>query len=125
MAGAKGAAGLDEEVSRRYQEMRVAYLQQVRELVPALTDAGEQAGDRAGLVELRRQVHRLRGSAGFYGYPEIGTSAASLEDWVVAVLDGDTHLTPERLQQLLGSLLATIAAAQPPAGLWGKENPPG
>lgn len=91
--------------------MQVRYLEQVREQLPVLAGFDPERAEPAGLEPLRKVAHNLRGSAGFYGYPAIGAAAATLEDWLVAVIAGESDLSPAHLRRLLAGLMAAVKAA--------------
>jgi HPt (histidine-containing phosphotransfer) domain-containing protein len=81
-------------------ELVGAYLAKLQDRVEELTRL-EQSGDRSGVIEL---CHRLAGSAGLYGLPELGSAAAGAE---TAVRQGMV------LDQALRPLREAIAAAGP------------
>jgi chemotaxis protein histidine kinase CheA len=65
-------------------------------------------GDPVDIVLLRHEVHRLRGSGGFYGFAAISEAAAATEDYLLAVIAGTVVL--DRGGGAL--LLAVVAAVQ-------------
>ena len=62
----------------------------VAELAERLIDAGD---DAAAIEELRREAHKLRGSAGSFGFAQASVVAAELEDaakqWLAQPADDD------------------------------------
>lgn len=78
--------------------VRDEYLQGARDQLGAIAELAERliaAGDdRAAIEELRRDAHRLRGSAGSFGFPQASVVAAELEEaakeWVSHLADGAT-----------------------------------
>lgn len=105
---------LPAEFFEQYRSMQARYLEQVREQLPVLAGFDPERADPAGLEPLRKVAHNLRGSAGFYGYPAIGAAAATLEDWLVAVMAGESDLSPADLRRLLAGLMTAVKAASPP-----------
>jgi HPt (histidine-containing phosphotransfer) domain-containing protein len=71
---------------------------------------------RGAWDEARRAAHRLRGSAGTYGFAPLGAVAAAIEDLLLAEPAGPREQTRERLERLAGDLLAQaeLAAAERP-----------
>jgi chemotaxis protein histidine kinase CheA len=69
--------------------------------------------DAEALDELRREAHKLRGSAGSYGFAEATRIAAELEEaaktWLAALQD-----RPESRGALARGLLHRLTAALPP-----------
>ena len=63
----------------------------------------EDALNHSGTEELFKQVHRLTGSSGSYGFMDIYTCAQSLEDLIVAS-DGIHDELKEKTQELIGLL---------------------
>ncbi|RMG17266.1 MAG: Hpt domain-containing protein [Deltaproteobacteria bacterium] len=47
--------------------------------LPAYLDAIERAIDAGAPVEVRERAHRVRGSAGSYGFPEVSRAMAKIE----------------------------------------------
>ena len=64
--------------------VREEYLQGARDQLGSIAELAERlimsGGDREAIDELRRGAHRLRGSAGSFGFPEATLVAAELED---------------------------------------------
>lgn len=66
------------------------YLESARAQLDTLTGLADQLGqaptDRAVLDAVRREAHRIRGSAGSFGFPDATTIAATLEETLKAWL---------------------------------------
>src|SRR5256885_36254 len=64
--------------------VRDEYLQGARDQLGAIAELAERliaAGDDTAAIEtLRRDAHRLRGSAGSFGFPQASVVAAELEE---------------------------------------------
>lgn len=79
--------GLLEEYRRGARDQ----LSQVAALADRLTAAPD---DRTALDALRREAHRINGSAGSFGFPEASRLAAGMEatvkDWLATTVDGTT-----------------------------------
>lgn len=81
--------------------------------------------ERALLVELHQQVHRLSGSAPAYGFDEIGALARPLDQRLAEWLrsDADDRLAVSDLLELLAASVSALAQALAQAAL--AETPPG
>lgn len=69
--------GLPPGVRDEYLQGARDQLGEIAELAERLIAAG---GDTAAIEELRREAHRLRGSAGSFGFPQASIVAAELEN---------------------------------------------
>ncbi|MCG0239211.1 MAG: Hpt domain-containing protein [Firmicutes bacterium] len=79
----------------------------------ALREAGAGGTD---LAALRQAAHRLAGSAGIYGFPEVGRKARALEEALLPVLQEGAPLDAQRVADLtadLAQLLAALGAGEP------------
>jgi len=98
----------------RMEALRTRYAASLPDKRAALLAAWQawRASDDAPayLRELATQAHRLAGSAGSYGYDELGASASALDRLVASLphAPGDTA----RLDDAVRALLAAIDAAQ-------------
>ena len=101
------AATLDAELS----ELRSAYARELPEKVQSLSAAVARAqsssGDRSVIKDAARQAHRLRGTAGSYGYETVSQLAAEIEEGLLAAATDETILTA------LHALESAVAAALP------------
>jgi HPt (histidine-containing phosphotransfer) domain-containing protein len=73
-------------------ELVRAYVAKLQDRVEELTRL-EQGGNRSSVIEL---CHRLAGSAGLYGLPDLGSAAAEAETAVRQGTDLDQALRPLR-----------------------------
>lgn len=71
------AEGIFVELQREYLAELPAHLSEIRVDVAAFA-----AGDPAAAASLRTRFHRLAGSGGSYGFPEISALARALEYWI-------------------------------------------
>jgi CheY-like chemotaxis protein len=111
--------------------VRAEYLQGARDQLGAIAELAERliaAGDDTAAIEtLRRDAHRLRGSAGSFGFPQASVVAAELEEAAKKWLEkpgnglGDRGLAARTFVRRLAAALfmKQAAAAAPPA-----EPPP-
>jgi len=83
--------------------VRDEYLQGARDQLGAIAEVAERliaAGDDAAAIEeLRRDAHRLRGSAGSFGFPQASIVAAELEEAVKDWLEHPQNGAANRGQQ--------------------------
>lgn len=105
--------------------VRDEYLQGARDQLGAIAELAERlilAGDdTAALEQLRRDAHRLRGSAGSFGFPQASVVAAELEDAAKRWLEqpangaGDRGAAARGFVRRLAAALFTKQAAVAPA----------
>jgi CheY-like chemotaxis protein len=101
--------------------VRDEYLQGARDQLGAIAELAERliaAGDdMAAIEELRRDAHRLRGSAGSFGFPQASVVAAELEDaakrWLEQPANGSNRGQAARafVRRLAAALFTKQAAA--------------
>ncbi len=112
------------------------YLQGARDQLGAIAELAERliaAGDDAAAIEqLRRDAHRLRGSAGSFGFPQASVVAAELEEaakqWLERPANGVAHRGQDArafVRRLAAALFTKQAAsAAPPPHLAAPSPPP-
>ncbi|MHB1326594.1 MAG: diguanylate cyclase [Gemmatimonadales bacterium] len=95
-----------EELRREYLAEAPARLNELRKDLEAM-----RAGESDAAASLKVRFHRLAGSGGSYGFPEISTAARAAEQWLGA------HPTPDAagIEQVAG-MLAQLATAFDLAG---------
>ena len=104
--------------------VRDEYLQGARDQLGAIAELAERliaAGDDIPAIEeLRRDAHRLRGSAGSFGFPQASVVAAELENAAKQWLEhpgngvGDRGAAARAFVRRLAAALFTKQAAAPP-----------
>jgi len=98
----------------RMEALRQRYAASLADKRAALTGAWDtwRHSDRspAQLRELATQAHRMAGSAGSYGYEELGACASALDRLVTRVQDA--HADAAALDAAVQAVLAAIDAAQ-------------
>jgi HPt (histidine-containing phosphotransfer) domain-containing protein len=70
-----------------------------------------KAGGDVDLKSLRQEIHKFRGSGGFYGFSALSGAAARAEDQLVLVLDGEAPRDDSLLAVLVDAVVATLQAA--------------
>ena len=94
--------------------VRDEYLQGARDQLGAIAELAERliaAGDDTAAIEqLRRDAHRLRGSAGSFGFPQASVVAADLEDAAKKWLEHPGNGVADR-GQTARSFVRRLAAA--------------
>jgi len=103
--------------------VREEYLQGARDQVGSIAELAERlvtsGDDREAIDALRREAHRLRGSAGSFGFPQATVVAAELEVAAKQWLEqpgngaGDRGLTARSFVRRLAAALFTKQAAGP------------
>ena len=105
--------------------VRDQYLQGARDQLGAIAELAERliaAGDDTAAIEtLRRDAHRLRGSAGSFGFPQASVVAAELEEAAKKWLEhpgngvaGRGQAARAFVRRLAASLFTKQATAPPP-----------
>ena len=116
--------------------VRDDYLRGARDQLGAIAELAERlvaAGDDAAAIEdLRRDAHRLRGSAGSFGFPHASVVAGELEDaarrWLEHPGNGAAHRGQEArafVRRLAAALFTkqAVAAPSPPLDLAAPSPP--
>ena len=114
---------------------RDEYLRGARDQLGAIAQVAEQlvatGDDTAAIEELRRDAHRLRGSAGSFGFPQASAVAAELEEaakqWLATPANGagDRGNQARAFVRRLAAALFTkqTAAPSPPPDLAATDVP--
>ena len=79
MTGTQGAAEFFEELRREYLSEAPARLGELRKDLAAV-----KAGEPDARQSLKVRLHRLAGSGGSYGFPDISTTSRAAEHWLAA-----------------------------------------
>jgi len=105
--------------------VRDEYLQGARDQLGAIAELAERliatGDDTAAIETLRRDAHRLRGSAGSFGFPQASVVAAELEEAAKKWLEkpangaGDRGQAARAFVRRLAAALFTKQSAAPPA----------
>src|SRR5919201_328209 len=121
MSRAPTPAELPPGLLAEYRESAGAQLRVLAELADRLVAAGNDAGALDGL---RRETHKIRGSAGSYGFWEASRLAAGMEetakDWVARPDDADLD-RGSIARWFVAQLAESLQLECPPAG---KPAPP-
>ncbi|WP_110708337.1 diguanylate cyclase [Salinicola sp. CR57] len=121
----------DSDIQARLAALKAQYSQRLGEDLQTLTAqarelSARQSGlDPAMLEVLKQGLHRIAGSAGTFGYPELSRDAREMEMWLQTVIESAAAPTPPMLSalhdrlrdsyRLLGTT-AAAAVAEPQAG---------
>ncbi len=94
--------------------VRAEYLQGARDQLGAIAEVAERliatGDDTAAIAELRRDAHRLRGSAGSFGFPQASVVAAELEEAAKQWLEHPGNGVADRGQAARGYVRRLAAA---------------
>ncbi|GAC1348413.1 MAG: hypothetical protein NVSMB23_29400 [Myxococcales bacterium] len=83
--GFAGPEGLDEGLARELLEHYLAGAdERLSSFAQVLAESQDRPADPAALEALRRLLHKIAGSAGTYGFPELTRTARRLEQEVIA-----------------------------------------
>lgn len=102
-----------------FQALRREYLQGALERCDHLCGeiARLRAGEPVDLQTLRQEVHKFRGSGGFYGFQRLSTTSGAAEDQLILVLDGDAPRDDQALAALVERIVAAVGEAAAEIGL--------
>lgn len=76
-----------------------------------------RSGGEVDLQALRQEVHKFRGSGGFYGFKELSAASAVAEDRIIQTIAGELNPEPLHLAGLIDQVVA--AARQAAEGMAG------
>lgn len=95
----------DDEVDELFQQLRHEYLNESRDRLAELRAgvAGVRNGLPGALASLKTHFHRLAGSGGSYGFPEISALAKEAELWLASGPAPD-EAAAARLEATIGKL---------------------
>lgn len=82
--------------------------QRLRRHMASLREAADGSASEAEAVELRSMLHKLAGSAGAYGFPEIGDKARLIERQWIAWLNSPAHARRPAQAQCIELLTPTL-----------------
>lgn len=99
--------------SQEFQSLRREYIDGAQQRCRFLQEAAAQLrqGDQIDLKALRQEIHKLRGSGGFYGFPQLSAASGAAEDQLIMVLDGDIERDDHVLAGLVDALVAAVQEA--------------
>jgi CheY-like chemotaxis protein len=93
----------------RLESLRAVFVQRIKGdaalLASCRTSLGEEA-DPAAVGQIRKIAHGLAGAAGLFGFDQISSDAAAVEDAVVARLAGNVN--PNALKHALDRLMSRM-----------------
>ncbi len=106
--------------------IRDEYLQGARDQLGTIAELAERlvasGDDEAAIEDLRRDAHRLRGSAGSFGFPQASVVAAELEEAAKQWLEHPANGVDDRgaaargfVRRLAAALFTKQASTPPPA----------
>lgn len=107
---------------RLQQKYRDQLPERLNEIGEAWHVALASALDSEALTLFHRQLHSLAGSAGTFGYQQLGATARKLESRVIESVQGDRVETLDRetVESMLSQLLQL--SSQPPGEVYGGES---
>lgn len=102
-----------------FQSLRREYLQGALDRIAHLKEQAEllRRGALVDLSELRQEIHKLRGSGGFYGFQELSNASAKAEDTIILIRDEELERNDEQIAALVDRVVETVAEAAAKAGL--------
>lgn len=104
-----------------FKTLRLEYLNGARERIEPLKSMAEQLrrNEPVDLKQLRQEVHKLRGSGGFYGFTDLSRASAEAEDTIILVLDDELEQNNQQIATLVERVVETVVEAAAKSGLSG------
>lgn len=105
-------AGGEDRLVEALIRLRLEYLADSTQRIAELRALHERArnGDAAALDDLRRALHKLAGSGGSYGFPDVSEKGREGERLAQRLLDAGGAADPTGLEELR-SLITSLAEA--------------
>jgi len=105
--------------SPEFQTLRLEYMQSVLERCDYLSDSAQclKSEQEVDLITLRHEIHKLRGSGGFYGFTQLSERAAAAEDLILQIRSGVADQDRSALALLVLALVDTAQANARSLGL--------
>jgi len=105
--------------SPEFQALRREYVESVLErCAHLLTEATRlRSGDEVDLTKLRQEIHKFRGSGGFYGFAGLSQNSGTAEDHLLLVMDGEIPRDNRAIAALVEKVVEAAGAAAKDVGL--------
>ncbi len=102
-----------------FQALRREYLSGALERCGHLEqEAGRlRGGEPVDLKALRQEIHKFRGSGGFYGFAALSQASGQAEDQLILTIDGEIEQQNEALAELVNQVVLLARAAATEVGL--------
>lgn len=107
---------MTESTKNKLAAMQRSYIEQLKVSLPVELAKAEGAADVAQLASLNRYLHKLAGSGGSFGLPQITTLSKAAEHTLNEIGEDSAKITPERmlrLQELLSELTKHVESIEP------------
>lgn len=106
------------DLSTQLAELTQAFKARLESQLQSMSDRsrellGQPTADATNLAELRAQLHKLAGSAGTFGFTDLGTEARALELLATHCMDNNVLNAADRLQLLAGIQALPTRLLQP------------
>ncbi len=107
----------DDLLAQQLQQLRQEYLRDSSQRVDELRQLRTRLAldQRAALADLRQAFHRLAGSGGSYGFPDVSARSREGEQLAVRLASADTALTPgdiAAIEQCVNGVADAFTAAK-------------
>jgi len=99
--------------SAEFEALRREYIRSALQRSRILKEAASalRRGEAVDLNALRQEIHKFRGSGGFYGFPRLSEAAGNAEDQLIRVLDGETERDDQALAELVEQVITEAEEA--------------
>lgn len=105
--------------TEEFQALRREYIQGALERCSQLQSEADRlrAGAVVDLKQLRQEIHKFRGSGGFYGFTLLSTTSGTAEDQLILTMNNEIAHDGVRLADLVSTVVAAAHAAAKELGL--------
>jgi len=105
--------------TEEFQALRREYIQGALERCSHLRAEAVRlrAGEDVDLKPLRQEIHKFRGSGGFYGFGALSTASGTAEDQLILTMDDEIERDDARLAVLVTLVVDAAEAAAKELGL--------
>lgn len=120
------SSDFDEDIAEMRGSVAVDLAQWIAELAalaPALAGPAPERR-RAALGEMRQLAHRIGGTAGIFGFAEVGAPALALERRCIAGLAAEPRIAPKEIARLIAAVEHAGRRELGPYSVAGGSEPP-
>jgi len=102
-----------------FQALRREYLQGAVQRTEHLREQAAllRQGAEVDLKGLRQEIHKLRGSGGFYGFQELSQASGRAEDTLILVLDEEIERDNQQIADLIDRVVDEVQDAVAKTGI--------
>ncbi|PCK02917.1 MAG: hypothetical protein COA42_21820 [Alteromonadaceae bacterium] len=100
-----------EQLQKNYLAKLELDLQALKRYYQQLADPAVENKKTTALISLQQLVHKLSGSGGCFGFPDISTCSEPLDTYLLALINNNEQCQTEGISKLITPLFAAIQQA--------------